>query len=252
MKLIACKDYTEMSQKAANEILELVHREKRCTLGLATGSTPEGVYKVLVEDFNKGETSYKHVSSVNLDEYVGLAKDNPNSYHHYMKSNLFQHIDLPESQQLIPNGEAKDLEEECRGYEKTIAELGGVDLQLLGIGHNGHIGFNEPGTPFTSRTHVVDLAEKTRKANARFFSDVSEVPTQAITMGIETILESKKILLLISGKSKAEALSKLMNGPIDESFPASILKNHPNVTIMADEEAMSLLEEEAVGRQHIL
>lgn len=246
MKLIPCENYQKMSEAAATEILELVKKGTPCTLGLATGSTPEGVYKELVSDYQQGDTTYAHVTSVNLDEYVGLPKTDPNSYHFYMNEKLFKHIDLPKDQQLIPNGMAEDLEAECDVYENSIRQTGGVDLQLLGIGHNGHIGFNEPGTSFSSRTHVVELAEKTRKANSRFFNSMEEVPTKAITMGIETIMESKKILLLVSGKSKAEALSRLFEGSVDEEFPASILQNHPNVTVIADPEALSLLDKEKV------
>ncbi|MET3697548.1 glucosamine-6-phosphate deaminase [Bacillus oleivorans] len=250
MKIIACKDYKEMSQTAAKEIIALVKKGTPFTLGLATGSTPEGVYRELVDDFNQGQTSYSHVTSVNLDEYVGLSKSDLNSYHYYMQAKLFQYIDLPSDQQLIPDGTAQDLEAECENYEQNILKSGGVDLQILGIGHNGHIGFNEPGTSFTSRTHVVELAEKTRKANARFFPSIDQVPTKAVTMGIATIMESKRILLLVSGKSKADTIARLLNGTVEESFPASILNLHADVTVIADEEALSTINENKMKKSY--
>ena len=250
MRIVACQDYQEMSQTAAKEIISLVKKGSTCTLGLATGSTPEGVYRELVKDFKQGQTSYSHVTSVNLDEYVGLPKSNPNSYHNYMQSKLFQHINLPSEQQLIPDGTVQDLKAECEAYEERILNSGGVDLQILGIGHNGHIGFNEPGTPFTSRTHVVELAEKTRKANARFFASIDQVPTKAITMGIETIMESKRILLLVSGQSKADTLARLLNGTVEESFPASILNLHADVTVIADKEALSTINQNNSGKSY--
>ncbi|HWO76650.1 MAG TPA: glucosamine-6-phosphate deaminase [Bacillus sp. (in: firmicutes)] len=250
MRIIACKDYQEMSQTAAKEIISLVKKRTPCTLGLATGSTPEGVYRELVHDFQQGQTSYSHVTSVNLDEYVGLLQSDRNSYHYYMQSKLFQYIDLPRNQQLIPDGTAKDLEAECKNYEEKIVKAGGVDLQILGIGHNGHIGFNEPGTSFLSRTHVVELAEKTRKANARFFSSMDDVPAKAITMGIATIMESKRILLLVSGQSKADTIARLLDGTVDESFPASILNLHDDVTVIADEEALSAINQNEIRKSY--
>jgi glucosamine-6-phosphate deaminase len=241
MDIIEVKNYEEMSKKAADFIIETVKNKPNAVLGMATGGTAVGTYKHLIQDFNRNKTSYKQAYTVNLDEYIGMDPEHEQSYHTYMNNYLFQHIDLPKDHQHIPNGRAKDLEAECERYEETIEELGGVDLQILGIGHNGHIGFNEPGTSFNSKTQVVKLAESTRKANARFFADMNEVPTHAITMGIATILKSKKILLLVSGKGKAEILQKLLTCDVTESIPATALKNHPNVTIIADEEALGFL-----------
>ncbi|RDU37674.1 glucosamine-6-phosphate deaminase [Neobacillus piezotolerans] len=241
MKIIKVADSTEMSKTAGEMIAEKVRANPEIVLGLATGGTPVGTYQYLIEDHRKKGTSYSRVSSVNLDEYIGLPKTDPNSYYSFMKTNLFDHLDINPEQTFIPDGSAADLEEECANYERKIAALGGVDLQLLGIGRNGHIAFNEPGTPFESRTHVISLAEDTIKDNARFFSSPEEVPTKAITMGIATILESKEIILLATGKSKAEALYSLVKGEVTEDFPASILQRHGNVTIIADEDALSLI-----------
>lgn len=242
MKIIRTENYAEMSLQAGKLLAEKVRSNPAITLGLATGSTPKGVYQYLITDHEKNGTSYKNVQTINLDEYIGLKHDDLNSYHHYMRENLFDHIDISKNQTHIPNGSAPDLEQECTRYENLRNELGGIDLQLLGIGHNGHIGFNEPGTAFTSRTHIVNLAENTRAANSRFFKSMDEVPTQAITMGIATILDSKEIFLLVSGEEKAEALLRLMNdNGISEEFPASALKHHQHVTIIADKDALKYL-----------
>ena len=238
MKIIEVKNYQEMSQAAAKYIINKVKNSPKLTLGLATGGTPTGVYQQLVEDHKQNHTSYAHVTSFNLDEYIGLAKDDPNSYYHYMDENLFKHINISPEHTHIPSGMNLDLQAVCNEYESKILEQGGIDLQLLGIGSNGHIGFNEPGTSFQAKTHVVDLTPSTREANARYFNKFEEVPTQAITMGIQTIFKSKEILLLISGKEKQEAMANLLNGDVTESFPASILKQHPNATVIADEEAL--------------
>ncbi|NYE03672.1 glucosamine-6-phosphate deaminase [Bacillus niacini] len=241
MKLIRTENYAEMSVEAGKIIVDKIRSNPSLTLGLATGSTPKGVYNYLIQDHKADGTSYQQMKSVNLDEYIGLMAQDTNSYHYFMRQNLFNHIDINENQTHIPNGAADDLEQECVRYEQLIKELGGVDLQLLGIGQNGHIGFNEPGTPFSSRTHIVTLAENTRIANSRFFNSLEEVPTHALTMGIASILESKEILLLISGEKKAEALLKFMNGDISEEFPASALKHHQNVTVIADRDALKYI-----------
>lgn len=241
MRLIETTSYDELSQKAAEALISRIMKNPRLNLGLATGSTPTGLYANLIEDHKKNKTSYKEINTFNLDEYIGIAKKDPQSYHYFMCENLFEHIDIPLEQTHIPDGTARDLDEECNRYEQFIKEHGGIDLQVLGIGQNGHIGFNEPGTPFASRTHIITLAESTRKANSRFFDSLAEVPTRAITMGIASIMDSKEIFLLISGSSKAEALARLMNGEISEQFPASVLKKHPNVTIFADKQATALL-----------
>lgn len=247
MKLIRTKNYRELSEKAASIITEQVRETPSLVLGLATGGTPEGTYQELIRDHKENGTSYSEAVSINLDEYVGLPPDDPNSYHFYMKEHLFNHIDIKNENIHLPSGMAKDLEKECQEYDKLIEGVGGADIQLLGIGTNGHIGFNEPFTPFDVGTHVISLTPSTRAENARFFPDKSHVPTQAITMGIESIMKSKSILLLASGERKAEAIQRLFREDIDESFPASILREHKNVTIIADEDALSLLTEEERG-----
>lgn len=237
MKIVKVKNYEEMSKRACSIILEKVNSVENPVLGLATGSTPEGLYKYIIDAYKQNEVSFKDVTTFNLDEYIGLDKHNVNSYYTYMKEKLFKHLDIRPENFHLPNGSADDIKKECEQYEKLIEQAGHIDIQVLGIGVNGHIGFNEPGTPFTSRTHVVDLAESTRLANARFFDTLADVPTQAITMGIETIMESKTILLLVSGEQKAEALARLLDGPVSEDVPASILLEHPNVIVIADEAA---------------
>jgi len=231
-----------MSKVASDYIIKKIKSSSRITLGLATGGTPEGTYKHLINDHRRNGTSYKHVTTVNLDEYVGLSGNHQNSYQYYMRTNLFDHIDINQDHAHLPKGDAIDIEMECKRYEELIENIGGVDLQLLGIGKNGHIGFNEPGTSFQSKTHVVTLASSTREANARYFDRPDDVPTQAITMGIGTIVKSKEILLLIAGESKKEAFKKLIENDVDESFPASILKKHHNVKIIVDEKAALSLE----------
>lgn len=239
MQILKTKNYDEMSRTACSLIVEHIKRNNFPVLGLATGSTPEKLYNCLIGEYQKGKVSFRNVSTFNLDEYVGLDKWEANSYQFYMKEKLFDHIDLPSNQVHLPNGMSQDLEQDCLDYESQIQEIGPIGIQVLGLGLNGHIGFNEPGTSFSSRTHVVDLAQSTRHANARFFSGIEEVPTQAISMGIASIMESRKILLLVSGKEKAEALYQMMNSKVSEEFPASILQTHPDVTVVADELALS-------------
>lgn len=239
LKVIQAKDYDDMSEKACEMITDRLKSLENPVLGLATGSTPEGLYQRIIEKYEQKEISFQNAMTFNLDEYVGLAKDDPNSYYHYMNEKLFKHIDIPKEHIHIPNGTAADLEKECNDYEQLILAQNHIDLQLLGLGVNGHIGFNEPGTPFSSRTSVVDLVESTINANARFFDSIDDVPTQAISMGIKTIMESQEIILLASGESKAEAIAKLINGEVSEEFPASILKNHKRVTVIADEAALA-------------
>lgn len=243
MKLIYAKDYKQLSELAASYIIERVRQKPSLVLGLATGGTPEGTYQEIIRDHKETGTSYQNATSVNLDEYVGLAPNNPNSYHFYMKAHLFNHIDIKDENIHLPHGMAEDLEKECQEYDELIEKLGGADIQLLGIGTNGHIGFNEPFTPFDIGTHVITLTPSTREANARFFEGEAEVPTQAITMGIKQIMCSREILLLASGKSKAAAIKRLIQGDVNESFPASILKKHSRVIIVADEDALSQLTE---------
>lgn len=230
-----------MSRKAANIISAQIITKPNCVLGLATGSTPVGTYKQLVEWYNKGDLDFSEVSTVNLDEYKGLDHDNDQSYYYFMMNNLFKHVNIDLSRTHVPDGTEPNPEKACADYEKIVKSYGGIDLQLLGLGHNGHIGFNEPSDNFAKVTHCVDLTESTIKANARFFEKIEDVPTQAYTMGIGTIFKAKRILLIASGKDKAEIVKKAFCGPIDPQVPASILQLHPDVTVVLDEDAASLL-----------
>lgn len=242
MKIIRTKNYAEMSKEASEYVSKAILKKKDLVLGLATGSTPEGMYEDLIYKTKQGEISFTDVTTFNLDEYIGLAEDHPNSYHYFMQENFFKHIDISKKNTHLPKGTAEDLEKECNRYEALIAEKGGIDLQILGLGTNGHIAFNEPGSSFKSPTSVVDLAQETLDANARFFNSVEEVPTQAVTMGIGSIMKAKEIILLVSGEAKAEALAKTINGEVTEDVPSTVLQNHPKVTIIADEEALSLVK----------
>lgn len=243
MKLVIVRDYEWLSKKAAAMVEEEVKNNRLCKLGLATGGTPKRMYELLVESYKaSNEQLYKDITTFNLDEYVGLSPEDPNSYYYYMRTHLLNDLDVSVGQMNIPNGIAGDLEEECEKYDKLIEHLGGVDLQILGIGENGHIGFNEPGTSFSQGTHVVTLEPSTLEANARYFSSLEDVPKQAITMGIQTIVKSKQIILLASGHKKAEAIQRLVEGEVTEQFPASILKTHPNVTVIVDEPATKNLK----------
>lgn len=240
MIIYRAKDYKDMSRKAANIISAQVIMKPNCTLGLATGSTPLGIYDQLTEWYKKGDLDFSTVHSVNLDEYRGLPKENDQSYYYFMHKNLFDRVNIRPENTNVPNGMEPDAEKECRRYEKLIADLGGIDLQLLGLGHNGHIGFNEPGEAFEKETHCVDLQERTIEANKRFFDSADEVPRQAYTMGIKTIMQAKKILVAVSGEDKAEIVKKAFFGPVTPTVPASILQMHNDVTVVADEAALSL------------
>lgn len=240
MIIYRAKDYKDMSRKAANIISAQVIMKPNCTLGLATGSTPLGIYDQLTEWYKKGDLDFSAVHSVNLDEYRGLPKENDQSYYYFMHKNLFDRVNIRPENTNVPNGMEPDAEKECRRYEKLIADLGGIDLQLLGLGHNGHIGFNEPGEAFEKETHCVDLQERTIEANKRFFESADEVPRQAYTMGIKTIMQAKKILVAVSGEDKAEIVKKAFFGPVTPTVPASILQMHNDVTVVADEAALSL------------
>ena len=241
MKIIKTKDYADMSRKAANIIAAQVITKPDCVLGLATGSTPIGTYKELIKAYENGDLDFSLVKTANLDEYRGLEKTNDQSYDYFMKDNLFNHININFDNLNIPNGEKPDADEECKRYEEVVKALGGQDLQLLGMGHNGHIGFNEPADEFPKETHCVDLQESTIQANKRFFEKVEDVPTQAYTMGIGTIMQAKKILVIASGVDKAEIVKKAFFGPITPQVPASILQLHPDVTVVVDEAAGSLI-----------
>lgn len=239
MKIIKVQSYEEGSKKAFEIVKEVLVEKKDAVLGLATGSSPIGLYKEMIQDHKENNQSYQDVITVNLDEYMGLERDHQESYYTFMHRNLFNHIDIKEENIHLPSS-IGNMEENVKKYEEVLAKYK-PDVQILGVGANGHIGFNEPGTPFNSRTHTVTLAEKTRQDNARFFNDISEVPTHAITMGIQNILEAKKIVLVAFGENKKDAVYGLVHGEISENLPASILQKHSDVTIIVDEEAAKRL-----------
>lgn len=241
MRIIKAKDYDDLSRKAANIISAQVLLKPDCVLGLATGSTPIGTYKQLIEWYEKGDLDFSAAKSVNLDEYRGLTKDNDQSYYYFMYNNLFKHININMENTNVPDGTEPDSEKECSRYENVIEAYGGVDLQLLGLGHNGHIGFNEPDKDFPRTTHCVDLTQSTIEANKRFFASVDDVPKQAYTMGIGTIMKARKILLVVSGADKAQILHDVLCGPVTPEVPASILQLHSDVIVVADEAAMAKL-----------
>lgn len=246
MMIYQAKDYKDLSRKAANIISAQVIMKPNAVLGLATGSSPVGTYQQLVEWYKKGDVDFSEVTSVNLDEYKGLSGDNDQSYRYFMNTNFFDHINIKKERTFVPDGTEADSDTACRKYNQIIRSVGGIDLQLLGIGGNGHIGFNEPGEAFETETHCVRLTEATIQANARFFASMDEVPKEAYTMGIKSIMQAKKILLIAAGKSKAEALYQSFFGPVTPNVPASILQLHNDVTIVADEEAMSVIREKGV------
>ena len=237
------KDYYDVSRKAANIMSAQIIMKPNAVLGLATGSTPVGMYKQLIEWYKKGDLDFSQITSVNLDEYKGLSGDNDQSYRYFMEHNLFYGINIKKENTHVPNGLAKDVEIEGKEYDAAIAAAGGVDLQLLGIGGNGHIGFNEPTNRFIMGTHKVDLTRETIQANSRFFAKIEDVPTQAVTMGIGTIFNARSVLLVANGKAKANAIKAMLEGDVDPSCPASILKLHNKVYVVVDEDAASLLTE---------
>ncbi|MEA5060299.1 MAG: glucosamine-6-phosphate deaminase [Candidatus Pelethousia sp.] len=241
MRIYCAKDYQTMSRRAANIISAHVIIEPSCVLGLATGSTPLGAYKQLGIWCAKGDLSFAQVHTLNLDEYVGLGPEHPQSYRYFMQKSFFDHIDICPANTNLPNGLAEDAEEECRRYNRVIQEFDGVDLQLLGIGHNGHIGFNEPGQAFELETHRIFLSESTIEANARFFSSREKVPKAAYTMGIKNIMQAKKILVVVRGEEKADIVYRAFRGPVIPEVPASILQLHPNVTLCGDQPALQKL-----------
>jgi glucosamine-6-phosphate deaminase len=236
MNFITVKSYDELSVKAANIIASQIIMKPNCVLGLATGSSPVGTYKELIKKCNAGELDFSTVTSVNLDEYIGLDGTHDQSYRYFMQTNFFDHINIRKENTYVPNGCADDLEKEGAEYDARIEAFGGIDLQLLGIGLDGHIGFNEPAPIFEKATHVVDLHESTIKANARFFEKESDVPRQAITMGMGAIMQAKKVLLIANGKSKKEIVQRAFFGPITPEVPASILQLHPDLTVVFSEE----------------
>lgn len=243
MRIYCEKDYNAVSRRTANLIAAQILSKPDCVLGLATGSSPVGTYKELIQWCEQGDLSFREVRSVNLDEYYGLAPEHDQSYRYFMNTNLFNHVDIAPENTNVPSGLAADPAEECARYEGLVAALGYADLQLLGMGRNGHIGFNEPCDSFPVATHLVDLTESTIEANARFFASADDVPRQALTMGIGTIMRARKILVVVNGADKADAVWKAFAGPIVPQVPASILQLHPDVTLVGDESALSKLME---------
>ncbi|KOA75088.1 glucosamine-6-phosphate deaminase [Clostridium botulinum] len=243
MKILVVNNYEEMSKKAAEILLSQVTSKPNSVLGLATGGTPLGMYKEIINKYNTDTINFSKIKTFNLDEYLGLDKENPQSYYYYMMNNLFKHININLQNVNILNGKSTDTLQECKSFEEKIKNFGGIDLQVLGIGVNGHIGFNEPNTYFEPNTHIVTLDNKTIESNSRFFKSKQEVPTKAISMGIKTIMKSKKILLLASGTSKATAIFKTIHGKINPQVPASILQLHNDVTLILDKDASSKIEQ---------
>jgi glucosamine-6-phosphate deaminase len=239
MKLVICKNYDEVSQEAANVVARLVKENPKCVLGLPTGSTPLGLYRRLIEMHQNGELDFSGVTTFNLDEYYPISKNNPQSYHFFMYDNFFNHINIKKENVHILNGEAADPDKECENYERLIEKSGGIDLQVLGIGQNGHIGFNEPDKSLKSTTHLTYLTQNTIDANSRFFENKDEVPKRSLTMGIGSILKAKSIIVLASGKGKANAVCELLKGDITTQNPSTILNAHGNVALFADSEALA-------------
>lgn len=240
MKVIVCKNTEDLAEEALKVMLDVIKSKESPIIGLATGSSPIGLYNAMIRDHKENGTSYKNVKSVNLDEYVGLGIESDQSYVYFMNDNLFKSIDIDKKNTNLPNGKAADMNAECERYTALLDSMP-QDIQLLGIGGNGHIGFNEPGTPFDSTTHIVELQERTRLDNARFFSSLDEVPTHAITMGIKNIMNAKKILVVANGKGKADAVYSMVKGEITEACPASVLQKHNDVIVIVDEDAASKL-----------
>ena len=243
MRIIKTTDYNDMSRKAANIISAQIISKPDCVLGLATGSTPIGTYKKLVERYEKGDLDFSAITTVNLDEYKGLPKENDQSYYYFMHENLFDHVNIRPEASHLPNGIVDDSDAECARYEELIRSLGGQDLQLLGLGHNGHIGFNEPSDNFEKVTHCVNLQERTIEANKRFFASADDVPKQAYTMGSGTIMQAKKILIIASGEDKADIVRDAFFGPITPKVPASVLQLQSDVILVADAAALSKIPE---------
>lgn len=233
MKIITAKDYKDMSRRAANIISAQIILKPKSVIGLATGKTPLGIYEQLVEWYRKDDIDFSEVRTVNLDEYCGLDPEDEHSYRYFMNTNFFDKINIKKENTNVPNGLAEDVEQEGRRYDDLIEGLGGIDLQLLGIGHNGHIGFNEPGMAFEKMTHCIELTEKTLKANSKYFESEDSMPRKAITMGIKSIMQARKILLVVDGEDKREILQTALFGPVTPSVPASILQLHPGLTVVA-------------------
>ena len=241
MKITVVKNYDEMSKVAAAQVADTLKSNPECVLGLATGDTPIGTYKELVAMYNEGKLDFSKATSVNLDEYYPITPDNDQSYRYFMNYHLFDKVNINKDKTFVPDGTAKDVEAHCKAYEANIDALGGVDIQILGIGKNGHIGFNEPDDELIRGTHLTALTKSTIEANSRFFASEEDVPKHALTMGIESVFKAKKILLLVSGAGKAEAVRAMLKGTISTKCPASFLSLHPDVTLICDEDAYSLI-----------
>lgn len=242
MRIIKARDYEDVSRKAANIIFSVMTEKPDCVMGLATGSSPLGIYKELVRHYQEGDLDFSRVTTVNLDEYRGLDREDPQSYAYYMRENFFSKVNIRLGKTFLPDGTQEDRQKACEEYDQILSQAGQQDIQLLGIGHDGHIGFNEPADHFPKGTHCVDLAESTIEANARFFESRDQVPTQAYTMGIQSIMSAKQILMVANGKGKAQILKQAFQGPVTPQVPASILQLHPQVILVADEEALSEME----------
>ena len=243
MQLIIADDYNQFSQIGAEIVAQTIINKPNATLGLATGSTPIGIYEKLVEKHKKGEISFKDVVCFNIDEYVGLDKTHPQSYHYFMRKHLFEHVDTHQNNTYIPNGVAPNLVDECKKYNDVLAQ-NPRDLQIIGLGPNGHVGFNEPFTPFGSKTHVVSLSRATIEANSRFFNSIELVPTKAITMGITQLMTAKCLLVISSGKHKARVVKDMLFGPCHPHMPCSVVQLHPNAIVLLDKDSASLLPQE--------
>lgn len=241
MKILVVKNYKEMSVAAADRFAEVITKKPDCVLGLATGDTPIGMYEELVAKYHAGTLDFSQVRSVNLDEYYPITPDNDQSYRYFMNHHLFDHVNIDKANTAVPDGTAKEVEKSCQAYEAHIDALGGIDIQVLGIGRNGHIGFNEPDAELIPFTHLTALTPSTIEANARFFASEHDVPKHALTMGIQSVFKARKILLLVSGKNKAEAVKAMLTGNISTACPASLLCLHPDVTLICDEDAYSLV-----------
>ena len=244
MRIIVCENYEEVSKKAAQMILSQVTLKPNSVLGLATGSTPIGMYENLVKLNKNGDIDFSEVRTFNLDEYYKLPKESDQSYHYFMYKNLFDHININPENIHIPNGMTADVDAECERYDELIKEAGGVDIQVLGIGNNAHIGFNEPTINFEKGTHLVELEESTIEANSRFFDNIEDVPKKAITMGVGSIFKSKKIMLIATGENKAEAIYNTVYGKVVPEVPASILQFHSDIVLILDKKAAKLLKKE--------
>lgn len=238
MNVVKCGNYSELSLFAANEIADVIRNKPDAVLGLATGSTPVGMYNILSQMYSDGELDFSEITSVNLDEYYPISPENKQSYRFFMNQNLFSRVNIDLSHTHIPSGTADNIEKECKEYDRLIDKLGGIDIQVLGIGRNGHIGFNEPGSELFLGTHVTNLAKSTIEANSRFFSIDEKIPDRALTMGIGSIFKAKKIIILASGRSKREAVSYLLSGKISTECPASLLNLHGNVTLICDNDSL--------------